>query len=246
MKFLIIVIFSFSMLFAQKTVVFYCGITMVKAMSKIAEKIEKKHNCKIEIIQGGSQGLYDSIKSSGIGDLYLPGSDTYRTKNLKDGILEDFVDIGYNQVSIVVQKGNPENIKSLEDLKRTDLKLILGNPEISSIGKASKKVAIAYGGEDYYNFIYDISMEILADSRALNNLIINKEADVTLNWRATAVCQINNPYLDVVDLDEKYSKKHKLQINLLKFSKHRDIAKDFMKFAISKEGQQIMKECGFR
>ena len=246
MKLFIILIFSFNIIFAKDTLIFYCGITMVGAMSKIAKKIEKKDNCKIEIIQGGSQDLYNSLESSKVGDLYLPGSDSYRKKNLKDGLLGDYVEVGYNQISFVVPKGNPKHIKNFKDLDRKDLRIIIGNPEMGSIGRATKKVLIAYGGKKYYNYIYDISMEILADSRALNHLIITNEADVALNWRATAFLPKNREYLDIVDLNEKYAKKHKLEINLLTFSKHKKIAKDLMDFAISKEGQKIMKEYGFR
>jgi molybdate transport system substrate-binding protein len=96
------------------------------------------------------------------GDLYLPGSDSYRIKNLKDNILTDYVNIGYNQVALVVQKGNPKHIKikSLEDLKRKNINFVIGNPETDSIGRATKKVAISYGGEKFWNYLYDNSIEI--------------------------------------------------------------------------------------
>jgi molybdate transport system substrate-binding protein len=216
---------------------------MVKAMSEIAHQIEKKDNCKIKIIQGGSQSLYDSLKMAKKGDLYLPGSDSYRKKNLKDGLLTDYVDVGYNQAALVVQKGNPKHIKSLKDLKRKDIVIVIGNPETGSVGRVAKKVALAYGGEEYYYYLYDNSVELLADSRAINNFLVNKKADVAINWRAAS---INNPYLYVIEIDEKYAKKYKLQINLLKFSKHKKIAKDLMNFTVSKEGQAIMKRYGFR
>ena len=36
---------------------------MVKPVDELAKNFEKTHNCKIKILQGGSQDLYDSIKS---------------------------------------------------------------------------------------------------------------------------------------------------------------------------------------
>ena len=41
----------------KPTLLFYCGITMVKPMLEISKIIEKKQNCKIKIIQGGSKDL---------------------------------------------------------------------------------------------------------------------------------------------------------------------------------------------
>ena len=69
---------------------------------------------------------------------------------------------------------------------------------------------------------------------------------MAINWRATGFWPENSLYIDVIDIDEKYAPKKKLILNLLSFSKHSDIVKDFMKFSSSKEGQKIMKKYGFR
>jgi ABC-type molybdate transport system substrate-binding protein len=73
----------------KNELLFYVGITMVKPVNELAKNFEKANNCTIKILQGGSQDLYDSIKSSQVGDLYLPGSVSYRDKFLKDGLLLD-------------------------------------------------------------------------------------------------------------------------------------------------------------
>jgi len=52
--------------FAQS--VLYCGITMVRPMTEIAQNFEKRENVKINIAQGGSEDLFQSAKKSGIGD----------------------------------------------------------------------------------------------------------------------------------------------------------------------------------
>ncbi|MCA9402029.1 MAG: substrate-binding domain-containing protein, partial [Candidatus Omnitrophica bacterium] len=93
-----------------KNLLIYCGITMVKPMTHIAANFEKEHpHVKVTIVQGGSQDLYNSLKMSRQGDLYLPGSASYRTDNLKDGLLGETVFLGYNQAALMVKKGNPKN-----------------------------------------------------------------------------------------------------------------------------------------
>ncbi len=223
----------------------YCGITMVKPMKIIATIIEKKHNCSIKIMQGGSKNLYNSLKLAKIGDLYLPGSESYRLKGLKDGFLTDFAYIGYNKAAIFVQKGNPNKIVKLTSLLDESISIILCNPSTGSIGKESKALLIKFQGEEFYNDVFDIATDIGTDSRNLNKALIDKRADIAINWRATAFWPENKTYIDVVDIDEKYAPKKRLVLNLLKFSKYPDIAKDFMNFASSKDGQQIMKKYGF-
>ena len=229
----------------KPTLIFYCGITMVKPITEIARIIEKKLNCKINISQGGSQDLYDALKYSKKGDLYLPGSNSYRTKNLKDGYLLDGALIGYNQAAIIVPKNNPKNIRSLDDFSKEKLASILANTQSGSIGRMTKEILLKAKGEAFYLQAYDNAAQIGSDSRNLNYAIINNEADMTINWKATVLWQENRAYLEFIPLNEVISPKKKLVINLLSFSKYPKIAKEFMQFAQSKEGQKIMKKYGF-
>lgn len=241
-------IFSYSNLFSkeqQPTLLFYCGITMVKPITEMAKIIEDKYNCKIKISQGGSQDLYDSLKLSKKGDLYLPGSENYINANKKDGYFSDKVYIGHNQAALFVHKGNPLKIKGLEDLTNEDIGSILCNPDSGSIGKMTKKLLISYKGEDFFEESYDNTVEIGTDSRNLNNALIDNRADITINWKATALWSHNSKYIEVLPISEEFAPKKNLYINLLRFSKNKKIARAFMKFAISKEGQAIMKKYGF-
>ncbi len=229
----------------KPTLIFYCGITMVKPIKEMAKVIEKKHNCTIKISQGGSQDLYDAIKYSKRGDLYLPGSNSYRIKNLKDGFLLDTQYIGYNQAAIFVQKNNPKNIQSLDALSNKNIASILCNPKSGSIGQMTSKILTKAKGEEFLLNAYDDASQVGSDSRNLNYALINKQADVSINWKATALWEQNSTYIDTIVLDETIAPKKKLFINLLRFSKHPEIAKSFMKYASSSEGQAIMKKYGF-
>jgi molybdate transport system substrate-binding protein len=229
----------------KKELLVYCGITMVKPMQDIAKIIEQKHNCKIRISQGGSKDLYESLKSSKIGDLYLPGSDSYRNKNIKDGFLKDGVYVGFNQAAMVVQKNNPKGIKAdLNELKNSELSVILCNPDSGSIGKQTVKV-LNKVDKNLEKEAYANTITLTTDSRNLNKALRDKQADVVVNWKATAFWPENAPYMDVLSLDESVAPKKKLVINLLSFSKYPEIAKDFMTYASSKDGQEIFHKYGF-
>ncbi len=128
---------------AKKTpeMLLYCGITMVKPMTEIAHLFEQREKVKILIAQGGSEDLYQSAKRSGTGDWYLPGEPTYRDKHQKEGLLGDFVTVGYNQMALVVQKAIPKRSSLiLRELLREDLTIILGNADSGSVGQESKDV----------------------------------------------------------------------------------------------------------
>jgi len=246
MKLLLLLFIMFnSVLFAKEEFLFYCGITMVKPMLKISEIIEKKYNIKVRIMQGGSGDLYDSLASSKKGDLYLPGSDTYLKKHEKSGLFGYRKYVGYNQIAIFVQKGNPKKIKGLKDLLKKNIKVAIGNPESGSIGKAGEKVLKKFGGEEFLEEIEDNVVVYATDSRDFNTLLKKGVIDIGLNWKATAFFPENRKYVSVITIPEKYSPKKKLVLTQLNFSKYPKIARAFIDYASSEKGKKIMKEYGF-
>ena len=221
----------------------YCGITMIRPMTEIARAFEQREPVKITLAQGGSEDLYQSLKKSRIGDLYLPGEPSYRDKYLREGLLEDAATVGYNQLALVVKKGNPMRIKGdAKELLRPDLTLIIGNAESGSVGKETRDVLERVG---LYQKVLDAALYLAPDSRVLNNAMKKGEADVILNWRATAFFPDNMAAVDVVDLSPRLAKPQALLLNLLAFSTNKEAARRFMAFTAGAEGQAIFRKWGF-
>jgi molybdate transport system substrate-binding protein len=221
----------------------YCGITMVRPMTEIAQVFEKRENVKIAIAQGGSEDLYQSAKKSGTGDWYLPGEPSFRTQHFKEGLLGEFVTIGFNQLAMMVQKGNPKQVKAdPHELLRKDLTVILGNASSGSVGKESKDILDSIG---IYSKVVKAATFLAPDSRSLVLALKKKEADLTMNWRAVGYFADNAPAVDVIDLDPKLAKPQALELSLLVSSKHPDLARRFMVLAASDEGQAIFRKHGF-
>jgi len=221
----------------------HCGITMVRPMTEIAQLFEKREKVKILIAQGGSEDLYQSAKKTGQGDWYLPGEPSYRDKHIKEGLLGDFVNVGYNQMALVVQKGNPKQIKAdPREMLRKDLVVILGNAESGSVGQEAKAVLDGLG---IYPKVVKASAFLSPDSRSLMNAMKKAEADLTLSWRAAGLFADNAVKLDVIDLDPKIAKPQALLLNLLKSSKQPELARSFMQLAAGPEGQAIFRKHGF-
>jgi molybdate transport system substrate-binding protein len=227
----------------QVELLIYCGITMSNPMREISNNFEKKHNIKITITQGGSEDLYQSLKASKRGDLYLPGSASYRKKHFADGLLKESVDLGYNQAALIVKKGNPKNISSdINNLTRTDIQVVIGSHESGSIGKESKKILEK---QKIYNDVLNNVVYLTSDSRTLNHALKKGDADVIINWKATAFFDNNKSQVDAIALDPKIAKPKKLVLNKLSFSKHPQKVSEFMQYAASSEGNSIFKKYGF-
>lgn len=228
---------------AQTELLLYCGITMVRPMTEIAQLFEKRENVKVAIAQGGSEDLYQSAKKSGVGDWYLPGEPSYREKHLAEGLFLEHVTVGHNQMGLMVQKGNPKKVKpDPRELLRKDLVAVIGNAESGSVGMEAKSILDQIG---IYPQVVRAAAFLSADSRSLVSAMKKGDADVTLNWRATAFFPDNAPKLDNIDLDPKIAKPQALLLIRLKSSKHPELAKRFMALAASEEGQAIFRKHGF-
>lgn len=224
--------------------IFYVGITMVKPMTELAKQFEAKEGVKIKILQGGSEDLYQSAKSSGAGDLYMPGALSYRTKYLHEGILtSDAVLVGYNRAALMVKKGNPLSIQAdLKVLLDQRYKTVLCNPESGSIGSETKKILNSAG---IYGDAMARSIYLTTDSRNLIKAIKEGDADVILNWRATGFWDGNKDVVDVLDLPEEIASKSTLVLIPLKSSKYPEKVRAFMEFARSVEGRKVFYQFGF-
>ncbi|AFL73716.1 substrate-binding domain-containing protein [Thiocystis violascens] len=221
----------------------YCGITMVRPMTEIAQIFEQREGVKITIAQGGSEDLYQSAKKSGVGEWYLPGEPSYRDKHQPEGLLGDFATVGYNQMALMVQKGNPKQVKpDPRELLRKDLIAIVGNAESGSVGQEAKAILDALG---IYQKVLRAAAFLAPDSRSLMNAMKKQEADVTLAWRATGFFPDNAARLEVIDLDPSLAKPQALLLIQLNSAKHPELVSGFMNFAAGDEGQAIFRKHGF-
>jgi molybdate transport system substrate-binding protein len=228
---------------AKPELLIYCGITMIRPMSEISQAFEKRENVKITLAQGGSEDLYQSARKSGVGDLYLPGEPSYRAKHLKEGLLGEVVTVGYNQMALIVQKGNPKQVKAdPKELLRRDLTVILGNAESGSVGQEAKSILDSLGHLPQGDQGNRLSCP---DSRSLMNSMRKKEADLTMSWRATGFFADNAAAVDTIDLDPKLAKPQALLLNLLTSSRSPDLARRFMSYAAGTEGQAVFRKHGF-
>jgi molybdate transport system substrate-binding protein len=221
----------------------YCGITMVKPIGEMAAEFEKQHDVKIKISQGGSEDLYKSLKLSQKGDIYLPGEPTFRTKYVGEGLLGDYKTIGYNQAALFVRKGNPKNVTAdVKQLLRSDLTVLVAAENQGSIGSETKRMLTQAG---IYERVVDNAAQVSPDSRTINAALKKGEADITLNWRATAFFPDNSPHIDIVDLPVSVAVPQALLMNLTTLSTQKALAQQFIDYAASATGQSIMRKHGF-
>jgi molybdate transport system substrate-binding protein len=230
----------------ENSLLFYCGATMVRPMQEIARLYEKRYGIDVKIVQGGSGDLLRQLKTEKNGDLYLPGSVEYLEKKDAKALFGTRAEIGVNSLVLLVRKGNPHGIRRLDDLLRPGLRIAIGASRLGSIGKVTRETLLRKRGREYYCRLQNNAMYFVTDSRELVQMLKRGQIDVGISWKATAFFPENRSYVETVPFPEDYEASRRLQIAVLKWSKHPKTAKKFVDLAASSEGQAIMKENGFR
>lgn len=226
----------------KKEILIYCGITLIKPISEIASILEEREGIKISIIKGGSGNLLKSIQFNRLGDLYLPGSESYIELAKDEGLIRESTHVGYNKAAMMVREGNPKQIRpELITLLQPDLYVVIGNPDSGSIGKETKKILTSAG---IFEDVMLNARELTTDSKRLTDVLLNGEADLVINWYAASTWPENSDLIDTIPITEQHAGKKKLVLGLLSTSKHPKIAKKFLDYASSKDGIKIFDRYG--
>lgn len=158
-----------------------------------------------------------------------------------------------NRLAIMVQKGNPKKIKGLMDLGRNDVRVSMPNPEWEGIGKRIEEAYVKAGGEQLKGAI--MQTKVKDSSTFLTQIhhrqspmrILYNQSDVAPVWFTEAYYQqmIGNP-VEAIEIPLAQNIEATYVAGLLKSAPHKEAAKDFMNFLVSKEAKIIYSKFGFK
>jgi molybdate transport system substrate-binding protein len=217
---------------------------MIKPMMDIASIIEAREDIKIIITKGGSGNLLKSILYTKSGDLYLPGSDRYYQIIQQDhpGIILETVHVGTNKAAIMVQRGNPRAISNdLLNFTSKEYAVVIGNANSGSIGNETQNILEKKG---IYDRVLQNAMQLTTDSKDLTKVLVNRQADLVINWYAASTWDENRAAMEALEIDPEFARPQQLILGLLKYSKNRETARKFMAYAASDRGKAIFKHHG--
>lgn len=158
----------------------------------------------------------------------------------------------YNKLAIMIQKGNPKNIKSLKDLGRDDVRVSMPNPEWEGVGQRIEAAYVKAGGEALRQAI--MKKKVNDSTTYLTTIhhrqtpmrVMYNQSDAGPVWYSEAYYQkmINHP-TDIVTIPDNENVDATYVAGQLKDAPHAQAARDFMDFLISDKAKAIYKKYGF-
>lgn len=225
-----------------KELLLYCGAGIRPPVDELVEVFGRLYGVKVAIDYAGSEVLLSKIKLGRRGDLYMPGDSYYIEQAAGAGMILSQKTVCYFVPVILVQKGNPKNIRSLPDLLRSGLKLGLGDPNACAVGRKTLDV-FAKNNISWT----DVEKNVAFLSMTVNELGMQIQArslDAVIVWDAVARYYAN--YGDEVPIPIENNCVSTVDIGVLTFTKNKKLAEKFLEFAASGQGQAIFKKHLYR
>ena len=238
----------------------HVGGTMRPVFEKLIALYEQETGQKIEINSADSGELIAHIELQRQGDLYVC-HDPFLDVIMKRGLAVDGWTIAEISPVIIVQKGNPKNVRSLQDLARADVQLAVTDPNASTLGRMLPTI-FAKAGMDFNALMQKKNIITHRSGSYVANFVQMKNADAGLVWGAVAFLRAKDldsipvapeylpvPYVDAVT--SATGKTYKLTpvrvtICSLGCSNQPKQARAFMEFVASDRARKLLEEYGFR
>jgi molybdate transport system substrate-binding protein len=154
------------------------------------------------------------------------------------GLVASRRDVCYFVPVILVAKGNPKGIKSLQDLLQPGLRLGLGNPEACAVGQVSAKMFQKNR----------IPLDAIKKNTKVETLTVNElglqvktgHLDAAIVWDATAAYYRDSA--DAIPIPRAQNVISRVTISVLKSSTSPDLAQRLVDFLAGEAGQAILKK----
>jgi molybdate transport system substrate-binding protein len=188
---------------------------------------------------GGSDQLALQIRQGAPADVFASASPKYTQLLYHDGLVRKPVTFATNKLIVIVPKSNPANLHSVYDLRRSGVKLVIGDQGVP-IGSYTRQLLDALGIKD-----------------AVLRNVVSQETDVKGIVAKVALGEADAGFVYVTDAKPVASKVQNIflpawaqppiryQAAIVKSTPRQVGARAFIRRLLSKRGRLLLKRAGF-
>lgn len=224
---------------ADKLLVF-AGAASKPPTEEAAKLYEEKTGVKVELVFGGSGYVLAQMKLAREGDIYFPGSSDYMEKAKRDGdVFPDSERVIVHLVpAINVQRGNPHQIRSLQDLTRPGLKVAIANPEGVCVGAYAVEIIERHFSSEQREAFKRNLVNYTESCEKTATAISLKMADAVIGWSVFE--HWDSARIETVPLaKEQIPRIGYIPVAISKFTKDREAAQRFIDFLTGPDGRAV-------
>lgn len=217
--------------------------SLTDVMKELAENYKKDHpNVEIKFNFGSSGALQQAIQNGGSADLFFSAAQKQMNELEKAGDLaaDTRRDLLINEVVLIVPKEGGKDIKAFDEITSDKVaKIALGEPKGVPVGQYSEEVF------NNMKILDQVKAKAVygSDVRQVLAWVENGEADCGVVYATDAA--ISQKVKIVAKAPEGTHKPIIYPVAILKDSKQKDAAAEFLKFVSAPESAKLFQKYGF-
>ena len=221
----------------QTTLEVYAASSLAMPFAEAGVAFEKEHpGVKVQFNLGASSDLARFVQEGAPADVFASADVANMDKvESEDLLASPSIVFATNYLEIIVEKGNPLGISSLEDLSNPDLIFVTTNPDVP-IGKYTaevlKKAGVSITPDSFENNVKGIMLKVASG-----------EADTGIVYHSEVVA--SDGQVEGVKIPTDLNIVAKYPIGVIKNSANQKQAQGFVDFLLSPEGQALLTQYGF-
>lgn len=222
----------------QTTLEVYAASSLATPFADAGIAFEKEHpHVKVKFNLGASSDLARFVQEGAPADVFASADSKNMDKvESKDLLDSKSVIFATNYLEIIVEKGNPLKITSLQDLAQPDLIFVTTDPEVP-IGKYTEEVLKKAGVT-----VTPDSLE--SNVKGIMLKVASGEADAGIVYHSEVVA--SDGQVEGVEIPSEFNIVAEYPIGIVKNSPNKKDAQDFIDFLLSPEGQALLIKYGFK
>ena len=216
-----------------------CGSSFRPPMEQLAAAFEKETGTRVLLDFGGSEDHLPKVKLKSTGDVYVTHTPYQQYTRDADALLRE-VPVGFFTPVLVVEKGNPKGIKSIEDLAKPDLGVVLPNPEFSTCGEMVDKLLEKKGIKDAV--LKNVGNALMKHHSQIGNDLKLGVRDAGIMWNGVA-----HEYADAIEVvptPYEYDEEITVSVMGLSYTKNPELVNKFLDF-VAAHGKDTFTEFGY-
>lgn len=231
------------------TLTVFAAASLSDAFNQIASDLQEAHpNLTITFQTAGSQSLVTQLQEGAQADVLATANTSTMQTAVDSGLIEGApVPFTGNRLVIVTPKDNPAGITSLDDLGKDGVKLVVAGPDVPA-GKYAVNAICAHETNGVSGFADAVGANIVSEETDVRSVLAKVqlgEADAGIVYASDAVASaLAGNALNVVDFPASVPTTASYPIAALAGG-NTDLARAFIAYILSPEGQQVLVNYGF-
>ncbi|HEU5141206.1 MAG TPA: molybdate ABC transporter substrate-binding protein [Bacillales bacterium] len=229
--------------FAGEELAVYAAAHLTETFSEMEKVFEKKTGADVTINFAGTQTLRTQIEQGAPADVFASANLGHMKAVKKEGFVEQYKTFGYNTLTVIIPKSNPAGLKDFKDLGKKDYKLVIGVDNVP-IGIYTRQVldhAAKKYGSDFKKNIMDNVVSFGPNVKKVAGKVALGAADAGFIYVSGLTPSVEKK-VKTIQIPNDLNVTATDTIAVVKTGDHPELAKKWIAFVMSEEGQQILAD----